>query len=169
MLLSFYKKMYEKVATLHHIYKVNAVAGTDNYETLNKWSHISFLVCKFGALLILCSFMFFIPYTLVYNAYTGYQEPIMPVYLFGVDETTFVGYATLCFYHFMILSLASAGTICADLLLVMLVVHMFPMTEIVGHMFGQINVQLRVRRQEHNVHFDRYFRNILLAHKEVCG
>lgn len=170
MLLKYYKLMAHKVVLLKHIYAVNFKAGTPNYNVLAEWSKIAFLVCRLGSATIFLSFFFFIPYTAVYNFFTNNRDPIIPTYLYGIDESTFSGYSSLTLYHILILAMGSFGTVCADILMTMFVVHMIPLMRILYNMFDQMNVVLRSGEMcQNSLEFDKFFRNTILVHKEISA
>lgn len=170
MLVRYYKPMAEKVVLLKHIYAVNYKAGTPNYNVLKEWSKIAYLVCRVGTYTIMSSFFFFIPYTTAYNFLTNNRDPIIPTYIFGIDETTVGGYCSLSLYHIFILAMGSTGTVCADILMTMFVVHMIPMMRILYNMFDQMNEVLRSGEEVKNsFEFDKFFRNTILIHKEISS
>lgn len=162
--------MAHKVVLLKHIYDVNYKAGTPNYNVLVEWSKIAFLVCRLGTATIILSFLFFIPYTMAYNFLTNNRDPIIPTYIFGIDESTFSGYCSLTLYHIFILAMGSTGTVCADILMTMFVVHMIPMMRILFNMFDQMNDVLRSGAIcQDSLEFDKFFRNTILVHKEISA
>lgn len=104
-----------------------------------------------------------------HNVLTGRLDPLMPVYLWGVDERSLAGYALLSAYHLVLTGFGCIGIACSDMLMTMFVVHMMPMARILDGMFAQMNGRLRAGvRMEDSREFDGFFRNTIRVHKEIC-
>lgn len=99
---------------------------------------------------------------------TGVLEPIFPTYSPFFDENTTFGYAFYYLYDLSACVLALSGTCGSDFTLFILVIHMWPMAEIFGNMFKQLNEGLMVENNRNSSEMRDHFRNILMVHRDMC-
>lgn len=161
-------KIRTKVEFLHSIYKANGDSRTNNYRSLKKYGHMSLIVVMVGAAMVCSSCAVFLPFTKLENYVTNKHEPLLQGYLPLVDANTDVGYFVLYVYHLMLLFLAGTGTTAVDVLLTLLVLHLWPMADIIQNMSDVLNERVLERRSCESAEMERFFRNFILVHKEFC-
>lgn len=163
----FAKRTADKINLLSKIYKVNGI-DSPNYAILLKWSQRSLWFVKYGIIPVASATGVFAIYPII--MYFGFGEAkalMVPLLLPGVDETSHVGYCLLLVYHFASLFLCTCGQCNTDFMLVLLVMHMWPMSEIFANTFKQLNEALEDPKLRNTPEISRHFRNLCIMHKEM--
>lgn len=164
------------VAFLGRIYASNprppgnfaTLAAHPNYMILRKWSLNMWHLCRYGAVLIGSMVVLLVPLTLLSNWLLDERELPLPVYMPLIDERTNAGYALLLAYQAMMTLLGGAGLCATDLMLLMFVMHMWPMCDILRVQFEQMNAAVRVTELRDSRQLKWFLRNIWLMHMDTC-
>lgn len=167
-LMIFPKRINAKVQFLRNIYQANGV-GSPNYGTLYKWSQRSVLFVKYAIILVASATGTYMLYPIVMYFIYGESKALMvPLLLPGIDETSHGGYMVLMVYHVASLFLCTFGQCNTDFMLVLLVMHLWPISDIFANSFDELNDALEQPRVRDSRELKRYFRNICVMHKEMC-
>lgn len=168
MLLINSDKITEKVLFLGTVFEQNCKLGTPNLRVLLKWAKRGKFFVKYGFLAVAAPLSTFVIYPILVYCQTGEKLLILPMMFPGVDHTTLAGYTITNSLHLAGCILAIFGTVGADFMLVLLVVHMWPLCEVFENMVNELNATLRTVEYRSTIELRRFFRNITMCHVEIC-
>lgn len=110
----------------------------------------------------------FVIYPIVMYLVFGEKKALMvPMLLPGIDETSDQGYLVLLVYHFASLALCLFGQCNTDFMLVLLVMHMWPISEVFARTLSDLNEALERQKTQNSRVLSHHFRNICIMHKEM--
>lgn len=149
------------------IYAMNS--KTDNRSRLlliKKFSLITEIVLKGGFAVYCCAggFYFLNPFYSYY--FKDELIPLVPVYMWFINEDTTVGFIVLAGVHILFIILAVMATACTDFMFVMIMVNMPVLSNIFSDNVHELNEILRSERID-ELAVKARVRNILLMHREV--
>lgn len=157
------------VAQIKRMYSNNVSMRMQNYYVLLKWSAFIVGLSKIICVMVSAVGILMVSRPVVAFLFTSSREIMIPVWVPGVDETTARGYFILTVYHAFVLALAIAGTIGADTVIIMLVVYLWPMSEIFRNMLEVINESVHNSSIRNSLQLKQFIRNLMLMHKEICN
>lgn len=166
--MNYSGKIYQKVGLLEKVYLANRDPSTPAYQILMRWSHYCLLFAKYASIPVSGSIV--IVGLWPFGAYlvTGHMDYILPVYLPFFDAAHVSGMVVNYVHHSLLLLLASSGTCGADFMIVILVLHLWPMCLIWEHMFAQLNKALLQPAVRSSVAVKVQLRNCIHIHKEMA-
>lgn len=100
--------------------------------------------------------------------WTGEQELILHFMIPFVDPHGSIGFIILGVYHVAGLVLATCGTCGADFMLVVLVCHLWPLSNILDNMCGELNAGLLTESNRKSPELRRFCHNIWKMHIDIC-
>lgn len=153
---------------LGKVYAANQNQKNAPYAILMKWSSNCLLFAKWGCIPCGACMSVLICWPFAGYYLTGVLEPILPTFIPFMDENTTFGYIFLYCFEFSLCVLAMSGTCGADFMLIILIVHMWPLCQIFQNMFKELNAGLLVERNRSSQHMKDHFRNILMVHRDMC-
>lgn len=166
-LMIFPKRTNDKIQFLSKIYQANGI-DSPHYGILFKWSQRSLWFVKYGIIPVASATGTFMIYPIIMYFIFGETKALMvPMVLPGIDETTLNGYLVLLVYHMASLFLCLFGQCNTDFMLVLLVMHMWPISEIFANTFNELNVALERPGIRDTREVATHFRNICIMHKEM--
>lgn len=161
------KRINDKIQFLSKIYKSNG-SESSNYRILLKWSQRSLWFVKYGIIPVAAATGTFMIYPILMYFVFGENKALMvPMLLPGIDETSHMGYLVLLVYHMASLFLCLFGQCNTDFMLVLLVMHMWPISEIFANTFNELNEALENPDNKHSRRVTGHFRNICIMHREM--
>lgn len=159
----------KKLAHIKRMYIHNCKPKATNYDLLLQWSPFLVGLCKIICVLITAVGLLMILRPLVIFLVMNERVMMVPVWIPWVDETTSTGYTILTAYHVFVCVLAVVGTIGSDTMLIMLVVYLWPMTEIFDQAFKVINEAVEVKSFRKSSELKMFIRNVIQMHDEICS
>lgn len=161
------KRINDKIQFLSKIYKSNG-SESSNYRILLKWSQRSLWFVKYGIIPVAAATGTFMIYPILMYFVFGENKALMvPMLLPGIDETSHMGYLVLLVYHMASLFLCLFGQCNTDFMLVLFVMHMWPISEIFANTFNELNEALENPDNIHSRRVTGHFRNICIMHREM--
>lgn len=157
-----------KLEYLHDFYikcESNKVASAICYRWINLFTKVTVvftLVISFTGLAFMSTPM--LTYWL-----TGVVEPVIPLYLPYVDETTTVGFCQLFVMHVLILVIGVIGMICADLTFFLTISHICPMTDVLVSKLNELEERLKDADRNYGLVTRNYLFNIVRMHQQICA
>lgn len=123
------------------------------------------ILFKMILILYVLSTFTFLPYPIYMYLFKNEIVTMLPLYMPGVDETTFAGYISLSAYHFVSLFLATLGVCACDFFVAIMIVSTLIFAKIITLEMSHIDDDLE---EEDSTSIVRgRFRNILLMHQEM--
>lgn len=167
------RRISEKVELLRHMYACNTDGSTANYAILRRWSLVFGTVSRAGIAILVCSCMTLLPLTMASNWWRGENELPLPLLLPAIDVHSTVGWWLTYGFDVSMLVLGAFGLCATDLLLLMFVLHMWPMCELFAAEFEQLNAVVRhggiaVANKAQLRRLKWFFRNLLRIHIDMC-
>lgn len=159
------KETYELVKFLEHIYIRNK--KTNNNAILRKFLTMCYILCKIIIIVFALTATAFICLPIVLFVTTGEMVPSINLYIPGLDSETSTGFIILCCYHLVLMLMAFFGTCGFDLLFIMLVLHLWPLTEIFAGQVDQLNKTLRNRQNCSQKQQKIQLRNVMQMHRDL--
>lgn len=158
----------EKYAFLSRVYESNLDKNTVNYWLLRKWSGRIEPIVKYGWIPVSLTCFLFIAHPLWVFFLRGERFLMLEFYLFGIDYVnSLTGFMLHNLYHIGAVVLGLTGTCGADLMLLLLVLHVWPLADIWRHMWQTLNDALAHPMQCNSRQRRAYFRNMLHMHREM--
>lgn len=152
---------------LEQIYLANRDAATPAYQILVRWSHYCLLFAKYASIPVSGSIVFVSMWPFGAFLLTGRLEYVLPIYLPVFDSERMPGMVVNYAQQLLLMVLAASGTCGADFMIVILVLHLWPMCLIWEHMFGQLNRALLRPGGRSSRAVKVHLRNCILIHKEM--
>lgn len=168
VLILFSEDIRQRVFMLSKIYNANQNEETVPYSILMKWSRFCLLFAKWGCIPCGASMGILILWPFVDYFLTGVLEPILPNSLPFVDEHTTTGFIIHYSFEFCGCVLAMSGTCTSDFMLIILIIHMWPLCLIFQNMFRELNLGLLEERNRSSQQMRDHFRNIIMVHGDMC-
>lgn len=165
--MTYHKGFYEKITFLKRVYTSNTNRTSPNYLTLRKWSKRGAFFVKYGIALILSTSATFVGWAVVSTLWTGEHEIIVYFMLPGLDPKEVFDYTVLCIYHLSALLLGTFGTCNCDFTLVVLVFHLWPLTDILDTMCNELNAVLTEESNRNTKEQREFFYNLVKIHIEI--
>lgn len=85
-----------------------------------------------------------------------------------VNPQDSIGFSILNFYHISGLILATFGTCGADFMLVVLIFHLWPLSDIMDNTCADLNKALKTASNRNTPELREYYYNIIKIHKDIC-
>lgn len=135
-------------------------------------------VMRFGALIIVASTLLYVPESVLESAQAGHRVPMLNAMVPGLPIGVADGwrnYAIVYAFHAVLVFLAGMGTCAADMMTVMLVMHMLPLADLFAGQMRELNAALRDARRpsdhaaRQSPEFARFFRNVVQQHRESAA
>lgn len=165
------KQLQKKMDFLDELYSVNrANVNYENYLILQRFSRWNWLITKFVLIVFGGSFTLVIISPLPMYFVTGSFEPIMPIRIPFVDTKTTPGYVMHSTYMAILLTSAYFGTAAAELFLICLTIHIWPIVKIFENAINTLNETRAGPRQEainNSTWLRNKVRNIALMHIRI--
>lgn len=188
VLMTHHKRINEKIRFLGNVYQSNTHATSKNLKTLTLWSERGRLFAKYiflieavlkqlmlnlpshryGSVPIVFTSLLFVFWAVGVMLWTGETELILHFMLPFVSPDDPLGFALLSGYHVSGLVLASCGTCGADFLLVVLVFHLWPLSDILDNMCTELNERLLMESNRCTTELRDFYWNILKIHQDIC-
>lgn len=105
---------------------------------------------------------------LAFAVYGGPVEPILPIRLPFVDETTRNGLIVQQLVHFIWLACGGCGLIGSDVPFIMLTLYSWPLADVFIDHVNVLNKMVLTPRVANSKEMKVYLRNIVLLHQELC-
>lgn len=166
--MNHHKRIFGKVQFLGRVYHSNTSSSSLNFLTLRTWSHRLSLFAKYGIGLFALTSALFVGWAAIATIVLGEKECILYFLLPGIDENSLMGYGLLCCYHLCALALGVFGTCGADFMLVVLVFHLWPLTDILNNMCNELNAVLLENVNRDKAELRAFFYNIVRTHMDIC-
>lgn len=100
----------------------------------------------------------------------GQFVPMLPMFVPGIDESSSGGFAMLSVLHVFWTIQGAVGLLFADMFYSLILLHIWPMVDIFGSMFEQLNEAIVQRpKLEKSFVVRMWLRNIIMAHREICS
>lgn len=166
--MTHHERVFDKVQFLGRVYNSNTDPSSLNLLRLRVWSRRGHLFAKYAFLPVLMTASLFVICAVAMTVWTGQRELILYIMLPAIDPSTLIGFYLLTVYHLFCLTLAVCGTCGADFMLVVLVFHLWPLSDIVQNMCNELNVALLKESNQQTTELRTFFNNLVRTHKEMC-
>lgn len=157
------------ILQLRHIHKVNILdENSGNHQILHSASSKMLLLVNVFIWLTVCTMSFFAMYPIALYAFTGIVEPIFPMQVPFLNQTTKEGFVGMTCCHLTWLVQTGLGLAAADLLIVMLVLYVLPLVEMFRMRFKELNQILLLGKtaQESELVYQS-LRNLVKMHQDI--
>lgn len=169
VLIYYAEQIYDKVSIVKNIYVSNRASSKQAYAILLRWSQYCLMFAKYGRIPVVGGIVFIILWPYLVYTQTGVLDFITPLYIPFVSDETTIGLCIMHTYHILLMLLGVFGTCGADFMIVVLVLHLWPMCLIWDGMFEELNVAVRQEGAQSDMRAVKvHLRNIILLHKEMC-
>lgn len=173
VLMSHSEEISSKVRLLETIYASNRSTATASHAILLRWSHYCLVFVRFASIPVVGGIVIVALWPFAVWLYSGHLDYIIPIVLpFVPTDGNVVGATLVYAYQALLMVLAASGTCGADFMIVVLVLHLWPMCLIWQLRFGELNEELLVRPSHGNdagsPAVRAFFRNLIALHKEMC-
>lgn len=141
---------------------------TKSKERLEYFANFAFateMIFKVMATLYLLSVFTFFPYPLYMYYFENEVVPLIPLFLPGIDETTFAGYVLISCYQVVVFVLATIGVLACDAYMAIIIVSTLIFSKLISLDLEQIEDDLLLKDPTLTVR--GRFRNIILMHQEM--
>lgn len=152
-------RILAQLAHVRHVYEQNArprparqtTADGDSYSVLQRWSGRieRFTRCVCLAIGVTGALFVLVPVWTFWR--TGEVTMVLDHWIVGVDRHTPSGYAVHLAFHLATVLVAYWGTVCSDMMMVLLTVHVWPMAEIWCGMVRRLDRALLAQRRGRGV------------------
>lgn len=152
---------------VHDIYKTNAATKCrQRAELFNRFAFYTEIIFKIGFVLYFLSILSYFVYPFYMYLFKREVVALIPTYAPGINEKSFVGFATLTCYHLLLMVLAVIAVAACDLLFTMLIANVPVMANLIAMEVRELNeILTRERVDELSVKYK--LRNLFLMHREM--
>lgn len=98
---SYIEENRANLRNVHDIYLVTADPKKSSYPIMLRWSKLFFSIVRFFYMVIFLTLVTILLYPVYLYVMSGNREPMIPVYVPGIDESTISGYVILTMIHFV--------------------------------------------------------------------
>lgn len=141
---------------------------SNNFRTLYKWTKINLKIFKLATILVIITGVTFSVFPIINYYLYGHLDLILEVHIPGLDKETVTGYLSLTFFHVFISVFGLIGTLAADMLVILLILHSLTMSEVFANNIHQLNDKLKKTKKQNTRYVHVFVRNIIQMHQEYC-
>lgn len=160
--------LLESVSFIERIYKSNRTPNQLRYQMLDRCSRFFHQLCRFFIRLAAVNVVALLSAPVLQYWLTGRSDAPLPIYVPFVDESSTKGYVVNMGYSMFLVLLGIVGSLGADSMQIMLVLHMWPMSLIFGDMIGQLSEAVLVEKNRDSANLRVFLRKILIMHQQIC-
>lgn len=159
----------EQYAYLEGVHEKLQDPFSNRYAILSKWSKIFNVVSKFVVSVILTAVVSLMMFPSLLYLLTGNVETMLPIMIFGIDESTRSGYIALQGVHGFWLACGGFGFIGSDMTFIMMSLYAWPLSYLFIDHMDELNKVLRASPKMANTkNMEMFLQNIVQLHQELC-
>lgn len=156
--------------TVQAIYEATTDSTKSSYGIMLRWSNLIWNITKIFSLIIMMTLFVVLLYPLFVYVIRRDLVPMLPMFVPGIDETTNLGFAILSGLHIMWATQGAVGLMFADMFYSLILLHVWPMVDIFGSMFEQMNTAILARpKLTESLEIKLWLGNIIKTHQEICS
>lgn len=98
------------------------------------------------------------------------SEPMLPLFVPGINETSTIGFGLLSGLHSVWATQGAVGMMFSDMFYKVMLLHIWPMVHVFGSMFQEMDEAILVKPPlAGTLEVRLWMRNIIMVHREICS